>query len=804
MKEPDGVADVKSRHVHIFTFIFIITLQILSLLGFGFHSELVSTASAAPPQTSTHNGTGQSGAGAAPLSSTSSPAEAKNGKINSQPTQQPVDQPTKQPVDQSSKHSESPTSKDSESPTSKHSDSPTSKHSDSPTSKHSDSPTSKHSDATTSKHSDATTSKHSESPKPKHSESSVSKHSESPKSKHSESPVSKHAEKNLAKVSHNLSERHVKSVKKKTDSNSLIVHEGIQTLSKNLFSDNQLANPLIQMNTSLQIGEDAAGKNVFLKATGLLPGSTVSLVIHSSPQVLGTATVNSSGAVSLTAVTPAGLPSGDHKIVAVATRLDSQPIEAVSAFRINSVGVVIAYAPPALVSKSIIADQSSINRALNAGKPLFDINLHPGVLASIAIAGASIFSLVGFGGLTGFPRSGLETLAEVNTKKLKVVKRERIGRGDQSITWKFPGTPLTDSWIRKITQKTETFSALLPRVLVDGTWARAVFGSAGFGLWIFGITLGVISSTQVKYQALPPSLPYVLIIVAISILDSAAGVMAWIAIAGLALFTGHITSWPDLRTVLGMFVLFSSIPLLAHAMRPMRRNLDGSWMQRFDRLADYAMPPIFLAFAATSMFKALNGFSGLELINASQFGALKLVVIIFFLIRMLLEDLTLFLYPQRSLACQPEKVAGPTRIATWGSIITKLSLFALFTAPFFGLSKYTLFTLALTASMLIIKFYEKKLPNSPRVHKWYPRGIANFLMMLVVGVFVTSLVLGAHPSDQQIKSTYALIMLPGIIAGLISIFGREGGIWPENWYKRLLGVIVWFTAVGLVLGFITL
>ena len=227
-------------------------------------------------------------------------------------------------------------------------------------------------------------------------------------------------------------------------------------------------------------------------------------------------------------------------------------------------------------------------------------------------------------------------------------------------------------------------------------------------------------------------------------------------------------------------------------------------MQKFDRLADYAMPPIFLAFAASSMFKALNGLSGLELVTKSQFGTLRVTVIIFFLIRMLLEDIALHWYPQRSLTCQPGKLSSQSQFATWISIVIKLCIFILIAAPFFGLVLSTFIALGLTASMLILKVFEDKLPNFSQLNKWYPRGVAKFLFMLVVGIYVSAYILGSHPSDQKVISTYALIMVPGIIFTLIEMIGREGGNWPENWHKRLIGIIVWLTALGLVLGTIAL
>jgi hypothetical protein len=392
----------------------------------------------------------------------------------------------------------------------------------------------------------------------------------------------------------------------------------------------------------------------------------------------------------------------------------------------------------------------------------------------------------------------------VVTKKLKGIKREEGARGDLSISWRFPGTLKTDRWITDLIVRSGRFSALLPRVLVDGSWVRAIFGAAGFSLWGIGFVIGAISSAQVKYQALPPTLGLVLIIVALGILDSAAGAFAWVAIALLALITGHLTSWPELRTLLGMFVLFSSIPLLAHAIRPLRRGQDGSWMQKFDRFADYSMPPIFLAFAASSMFKALNGLSGLELVSKSQFGALRITVVIFFFIRMLIEDVALSWYPKRSLDCQPAKLSSQTRPATWVAIILKLCIFVLIVAPFFGLGMSTFIALALTAAMMILKVFEDKLPNFSQLNKWFPRGVAKFLFALVVGIYVSAYILGSHPSDQRVISTYALIMVPGIIFTLIEMVGREGGDWPENWHKRMIGILVWLTALGLVVGAIAL
>ena len=577
-------------------------------------------------------------------------------------------------------------------------------------------------------------------------------------------------------------------------------------------SYDSISGPQIQLTTEIQIGNTAEGKSAGVIATGLLPGTTVNLYIYSTPQLLGSALVDATGTARINAVIPPGLPAGDHRVVAEGTSAGNTPVQALSAFELNPQNIVVAYAPPAQVSQSLSTNQAAIRRALQTGRALYDIKLHPGAIATIALAAASVTAMAGVGGLSGFPRtghsnsgsSGQGKLAGVVTKKLKGVKRQGPGIGDSSSTWKSPGTLRVDNWINSAVVRTGLRSALLPRVLVDGAWARAIFGSTALSLWVVGFVLGLLSSIQVHFQALPPRLSYVLAIIAVGLLDSAAGATAWLVIASLALFTGHLTNWSELRTILGLFVLFASTILLAHAIRPLRREQDGSLMHRFDRIADYVIPPIFLAFAASSMFKALNGLSGLELVHKSEFDALRLTVIIFFLVRMCLEDAALTFYPQRSLASQPAKLASQTKFATWMAIVGKLLLFLLITAPFFGLGFYTYIALALTALTLILKVFENKLPNLLQLNKWFPRGTAKFLLMLVVGTITGAWILGAHPSNQLVASTFALMLVPGIIATLLELFGREGFSWPESWGKRVLGIEIWLVALGIVVGFFTI
>ncbi len=582
---------------------------------------------------------------------------------------------------------------------------------------------------------------------------------------------------------------------------------------QSLLTDDALVGPVMNLRVDLQIGASVEGRSAIVEAAGLQPGSSVQVLLYSDPQVIGTGVADAAGNAAIATQIPGGLPPGQHTVMAVGTGPNGNPVQSVGAFEITADQVATAFVEAGQVAQPIDPDDPQLTRALAAGKPLFDVALYPAVIATVAITGAAVAALAGMGGLSGTgsapgsgssERSSRGKLAGVVTKKLKALGAKDEGPGDRSRTWAMPGTRRTDAWIKELPKRAGRFSALLPRVLVDGAWSRAMFGSFGFVLWGIGLALGLWSAWSTGFQALPPALPLMLAIIALGILDAAAGAIAWLTIVVGALVTGNLTTWPEFRTALGLFVIFASIPLLAHVIRPLRRRVGDSWMDRFDRIADYVMPPIFLAFAAASMFKALNGLSGLELVSSEDFGEVRVVVVVAFLIRMAMEDVATYAYPVRSAEVQPEKLVSPGKGLSLLSVAIRVGLFLIIAEPFFGLGWATYLSALLIAIPLVLKVYEDDLPNVVWLNKWYPRGVANFAMLLVVGIYVSFWLLGQDATDEQVRQTYNLILLPGIVSGLIQLVGREGGVWPDAWWKRALGFVVWLFAVGIVTGVIAL
>ena len=68
----------------------------------------------------------------------------------------------------------------------------------------------------------------------------------------------------------------------------------------------------------------APGEKRVLRLTGYLPNETVTLVLHSTPQNLGTFTADSSGTLTVSFTAPAGTPAGAHNLVV--TRADGSTV----------------------------------------------------------------------------------------------------------------------------------------------------------------------------------------------------------------------------------------------------------------------------------------------------------------------------------------------------------------------------------------------------------------------------------------------------------------------------------------------
>lgn len=392
---------------------------------------------------------------------------------------------------------------------------------------------------------------------------------------------------------------------------------------------------------------------------------------------------------------------------------------------------------------------------------------------------------------------------KVVTKKLKGIQIDSSHRGDVSGTWGMPGTAATDNFSRTAPLRAGPWSAMAPRILVDGAWARAMFGSFGFALWPVGVLTAILASTTGGSTAVVPAFGFLLLMVIIGILDAGAGACAWLTLVLFAVIGGQIEGWPDVRALMGLGILLSTISLLAHVIRPLRRYVATNRSETWERVFDYVMMPVFVAFAAGAMLKALNGLSGLQIVSGGQIADLRWAVYFTVIARLAVEDVAAHLYPERMRMVQPEKLASQRRPAAGVAVVVRSIVFLFIAEPFFGLTATTVIAAFLLALPMVLKLWEDDLPNSVWLNKWFPRGLFRFFCLTLLGMYLTSVFIGRDGGDAAVKSSFLWLLLPGVTEGVLELFGRHGGNWPNVMVKRTLGAVVWIAAVSVVTGLFT-
>jgi hypothetical protein len=367
--------------------------------------------------------------------------------------------------------------------------------------------------------------------------------------------------------------------------------------------------------------------------------------------------------------------------------------------------------------------------------------------------------------------------------------------------------PLTETFhdgIVRISAAASRYSVILPRALADGAWSRAMFGSGAQLLWLAGVMLGVISLLQTGFQAIPSSTPLLLAIMALGILDSMAGLLAWVVIFLGALITGHIREVADMRTAVGVALISITLSTLANYIRPLRRPKGTGWVHVFDRVTDYLIPPIVIAFGAAGMAKALNGLSGLEIISPDETMAIQVVAGLAVLLRLALEDLAIHLYPQR---CEAVVIPEPHLPSTsWrlAAILGRTAITILILSAFIGMGWFTFVLALLLAVPLVLRIWVHRMPNFPGLHRWTPRGLVKLTLVTIAGIYLATWIFSSSSTAAMLPAALGILLIPTAFLSIVDTFARSGGEWGGVWTKRLAGIALWVLCAGVITGFIVL
>jgi hypothetical protein len=374
--------------------------------------------------------------------------------------------------------------------------------------------------------------------------------------------------------------------------------------------------------------------------------------------------------------------------------------------------------------------------------------------------------------------------------------------GDRSRTYRWPGTQLVDRVAIYLGTRLAPRSPLLARVITDGTWTRTIFGSASQILPLGGLVLGILALRNTGGDPVPPVAGLTIAIAAISVLDAGAGIVAVLTFLIGVLLHGQLDTNAELRLMLGLGALWSVVPVLTGAARPLRRDRVRGLAQTWDRAADFVIGSLVGAWAVQQIVLALPGLAGRQLAIGDHADVAALCVLAALVVRLGLETIAAHLYPARVGAASPSELPDPGRVQRLGATALRAALFVFLGNTVVGHHWQLWVGAALFVIPQILSVYEDLVPNSPALFRALPKGILELVLMLLVGTAVGALLIATmnEHASTFLANSFILLMLPGFVLSLIGLFGRDGDEPELGWGKRLAGVPILIVGILLALG----
>jgi hypothetical protein len=392
----------------------------------------------------------------------------------------------------------------------------------------------------------------------------------------------------------------------------------------------------------------------------------------------------------------------------------------------------------------------------------------------------------------------------VKAAKVKMTKFSGAGggRGDESRTWQLPGWQRMDGWSLAVPLWLATRSPLTARVLADGSYLRAIFSTAWGLLVLVGGTLGLVAAHQTDGIPIAPSVALTTTLLVVAIFDATAGAAGVVGfLAGMLIWrSDELSLATSVRSFLGLAALWFAIPLIAAATRPFRRTTISGSRYAWDRLADTVIGTLTAGWAVQKTIGGMPGLSGLDLSIADHADQIALTAMIAVVARVLVEELAAWRYPLRLSAVESAKLpfAGPRqRIFATG---LRTVLFVFLSIAFIGNCWQLWVGAVLFAVPQLLAIYERKFPNSARLHGLLPSGIVKVLCMLIIGSLFARLVYTIIDNpDTMLRNGFILMTIPGLVLSALGLFGHDGPDPKWSWPRQAFGVVILGAILGLVL-----
>ena len=381
-----------------------------------------------------------------------------------------------------------------------------------------------------------------------------------------------------------------------------------------------------------------------------------------------------------------------------------------------------------------------------------------------------------------------------------------LGIGDRSRTWRAPFTQQIDAGFISASITASRFAPILGKILIDASYLRAILGSLSLLTIPAAIFLGIQALVTSDSQPIPPIWQIFAAIALLTLVDSFAGLIAVLIYAIGVFASGNINSLSGVLTVLTVSAICVSPSIMASSFRPFRRKVSAGHTF-WERAVDYLLGTVLTAWTISGFINSLNAISGKQLAIIGYATQIGVIVGVGIFVRMVLEDLATYLYPNRSARLTVD-LPKPAPLQQYISMTLKALIFALIMNTFVGFNLPLLIGTILFIMPNLAKLrVGHLLPKSRMLHFAIPKGGLRIVVMTATGTLFARFSENLF-TDPQVFLTWGFVLLsiPGFILGLLTLItdDKDAGALREDkvgkWIYRIVGVYVFYLILQIAQG----
>lgn len=379
-------------------------------------------------------------------------------------------------------------------------------------------------------------------------------------------------------------------------------------------------------------------------------------------------------------------------------------------------------------------------------------------------------------------------IASASAKKLSFSKRS-TAIGDVYGLWRLSHSVRLESKLRNWVEKTSAYSPVLSRIFHDGSYLRAMFSTLALIPSIAGAILSTFILRETHFVPIPPSFALFITAIALATFDALAGLIISALLFIGTLVTGNIHSLDHFMTSLGISAIIMTPALMASAIRPLHRHVS-SIESFWERITDYFLAILLGGWAMEKIVSALNGLAGLQIPITAESKKIGLLVSLFILIRMLLEEIATYFFPER-LAEQDAEPHETKTLHPWYSLLFKTALFFAVSYQFLNLNMQLLIGTGLFMLPQIVAniFEHLRVPKTGIIGLLLPKGAPKMIVMIFIGGFFANWVQTLYSTPKEfITWSFVVLTIPGLVIALLGNFATSP---KRDWKKSQFGKYVY-------------